>query len=172
VRPWAQGWRSWTATPVNMFLGALLRLCRPRSHLNLQASFRQYARCCFLAALVLEIDTIPKPDGLGRLMHTVHIELNSIDFEPCSKSIDNCSTAFDFECRSARSRRDGAPTLTIITRTLSVLINIKATVGISVTSTNPRPFIGFNPRPALSCGATHATEEQAAYSGEVGHRFR
>ena len=105
--------------------GASLRLCSLRSHLILQASFRQYARSCLLAALVLEIDTIPKPHGLGRLMHTVHIELNSIDFEPCSKMIDNCSTAFDFECRSARSRRGGAPTLTIITRTLSVLINIK-----------------------------------------------
>jgi hypothetical protein len=46
-------------------LGASLRLCHLRSHLNLQAAFRQYARSCPLAALVLEVDTIPKPYGLG-----------------------------------------------------------------------------------------------------------
>ncbi len=64
-------------------------------------------------------------------MHTVHIELNSIDFEPCSRMIDNCSTAFDLERRSARSRKgDG-----------------KSSYRSNIDSS-------FNPRPALSCGAT------------------
>ena len=57
-------------------LGASLRLCRLRSHLNLQASFRQYARSCLLTALVLEIDTIPKPDGLGTIKDIAYIEQN------------------------------------------------------------------------------------------------
>ena len=38
---------------------------RPGCSLNPQASFQQYPTKSVLAALVLEIDTIPKPDGLG-----------------------------------------------------------------------------------------------------------
>jgi hypothetical protein len=72
-------------------LGASLRLCRLRSHLNLQASFRQYARSCLLAVLVLEIDTIPKPHGLGMASPTASLEQNSIDFESCSRLIEDRS---------------------------------------------------------------------------------
>jgi hypothetical protein len=35
-----------------------------------------------LAALVLKIDTIPKPDGLGMLLDTTYIEQNSNNIEP------------------------------------------------------------------------------------------
>ena len=71
--------------------GASLRLCSLRSHLILQASFRQYARSCLLAALVLEIDTIPKPDGLGMPSPIDRLEQNSIDFGSHSMMIENRS---------------------------------------------------------------------------------
>jgi hypothetical protein len=45
-----------------------------------------------IAALVLERDTIPKPDGLGSVPYDVDIEQNSIDFGRRSRKIGGRST--------------------------------------------------------------------------------
>jgi hypothetical protein len=42
-----------------------------------------------------EVDTIPKPDGLGPVRQTANIEQNSIDFGRCSRKIGDSSTAFE-----------------------------------------------------------------------------
>jgi len=49
---------------------------------NPQASFPLSPAMSVLAALVLKIDTIPKPDGLGMLLDTTYIEQNSNNIEP------------------------------------------------------------------------------------------
>ncbi|MHB1841041.1 MAG: hypothetical protein ACYCPD_14890 [Acidobacteriaceae bacterium] len=53
-------------------------------------------------------------------MQTAYIEQISINFEYCSSKIDNCSTAFDFECRPARGWGGCFPnTAPLATQTLS-----------------------------------------------------
>jgi hypothetical protein len=64
---------------------------RRQSRLIPQASFRQCALNGLLAALVLEIDTIPKPDGLGMPSPIDSLEQNSIDFGSHSMMIENRS---------------------------------------------------------------------------------
>jgi len=49
-----------------------------------------------VAALVLEQDTIPKPDGLGVPSQTSCFEQKSIDFGSCSRQIENRSIEFEF----------------------------------------------------------------------------
>jgi hypothetical protein len=86
-----------TLTLFELAMQQLLRLCQPncranakptrakphavcpycRQHcLNPQALIRQYPAKSVLAALVLEIDTIPKPDGLGREKQNFNNEQN------------------------------------------------------------------------------------------------
>jgi hypothetical protein len=61
----------------------------------LQASIPSVAPNGILAALVLEIDTIPKPDGLGLSTQPEHVERQSVDFESDSRGIEGCSTSFE-----------------------------------------------------------------------------
>jgi hypothetical protein len=78
--------------------GASLRLCSLRSHLILQASFRQYARSCLLAALVLEIDTIPKPHGLGQPPQHINGERSSINVGQNIEKIEFCPKKVRVPC--------------------------------------------------------------------------
>jgi hypothetical protein len=61
----------------------------------LQASIHRVAPNGILAALALEVDTIPKPDGLEVVKQSLDIERNSNDLEPCSKVTILVRTAFD-----------------------------------------------------------------------------
>lgn len=63
--------------------------------LILQASIRDAAPNCFLALLVLKIDTIPKPDGLGSLTFAACLEQNSKDLGSRSRKAEDCSIAFE-----------------------------------------------------------------------------
>ena len=51
-------------------------LHRRQSRLILQSSIHHAAPNSILAALVLEVDTIPKPDGLGTIKDIAYIEQN------------------------------------------------------------------------------------------------
>jgi hypothetical protein len=57
---------------------------------NPQASFRLSPAKSVLAALVLEIDTIPKPHGLGRWMRQTNIERNSNNLGRRSMMFEFC----------------------------------------------------------------------------------
>jgi hypothetical protein len=80
--------------PTGPVLHPVCPYCNPCC-LNLQSSFRLSPAKSVLAALVLKIDTIPKPDGLGWPTLTTCLEQNSIDFGSCSRRIEGCSIAFD-----------------------------------------------------------------------------
>jgi hypothetical protein len=54
----------------------------PATPLTPAASIWPDAASWPVAALVLEVDTIPKPDGLGALQDTAYIEQNSNNIEP------------------------------------------------------------------------------------------
>jgi hypothetical protein len=62
----------------------------------LQASIHRVAPNGILAALVLKVDTIPKPDGLGVHLLYTSIEQNSNDFGACSRRIESCQNSFEF----------------------------------------------------------------------------
>jgi hypothetical protein len=69
-----------------------LRDCIP----TLQTSIRRIGPIAVLAALVVKIDTIPKPDGLGSPTEAASIEQNSIDFGPHSMMFENRPIPFEF----------------------------------------------------------------------------
>ncbi len=65
----------------------------------LQASIPRVAPKGILAALVLEVDTIPKPDGLGNRIPVEDSEQRSNNFEPHSTASECCLKSVRFQDR-------------------------------------------------------------------------
>jgi hypothetical protein len=63
----------------------------------LHASIPSFAPNDILAALVLAVDTIPKPDGLGMLTRSTDIGPISNDVGSRLRKIECCSIMFDLE---------------------------------------------------------------------------
>ena len=73
----------------------------------LRASIGENTQKNTLAALALKEDTIPKPDGLGRLMQTAYIERKSNNLGPRSKMFEDCSTTTRLLYIAQRKVEDG-----------------------------------------------------------------